>query len=230
MSPRAILTDIEGTTTDIAFVHEVLFPYAREHLADFVHARAGQPAVAAALVEARAAMDAPAADLPAVIGQLQAWLDEDRKITPLKTLQGLLWQGGYERGELRAHLYPDVAPALRRWQAAGHTLAVYSSGSVAAQRLLFGHTEAGDLTGLFSAWFDTHIGGKREAASYRHIVAELALPAGAVLFLSDVAAELDAAAAAGLATCQLVRPGTVPAARHPHATDFDAVSRRWEIA
>ena len=230
MSPQAILTDIEGTTTDIAFVHKVLFPYAREHLADFLHTQAEQPAVATALAEARAAMGAPAADLPTVIRQLHAWIDEDRKITPLKTLQGLLWQGGYQRGELRAHLYPDVAPALRRWQAAGRTLAVYSSGSVAAQRLLFGHTEAGDLTGLFSAWFDTHIGGKREAQSYRRIAGELALAAGAVLFLSDVEAELNAAAAAGLATCQLVRPGTPRASRHPHATDFEAVSRRWEIA
>lgn len=218
--PAAIVTDIEGTTSRISFVHDVLFPYARARLPAFLAERGAAPEVAAALAEV-AALAPGVAPLDALLG----WMDADAKITPLKSLQGLIWGEGYASGALHGELYPDVAPALRRWHAAGVRLYVYSSGSVPAQKLLFGYTPEGDLTGLFSGFFDTRVGAKRETASYAAIAQAIGFPAAEVLFLSDVAAELDAAAAAGLRVCQLVRPvdGTVPA-RHTVAADFDAVS------
>ncbi len=219
----AVLTDIEGTTTAISFVHRVLFPFADARLDAFLDRHAADPEVAAALAEAAADPDA-GGDVRAA---LHRWIVMDRKFGPLKTLQGLIWAEGYRAGALHSHLYDDVVPALRAWHATGVKLAVYSSGSVAAQKLLFGHTAHGDLTSLFGAFFDTATGAKREAASYARIAAALGLPAQKILFLSDVEAELDAAGAAGLATCQLVRPedGTKPSDRHRTAADFTEVSR-----
>lgn len=221
--PRAVLTDIEGTTSAIAFVKETLFPFAEASLDSFLDANESRPEVAAILDEVRAAARPGEGERAA----LRRWMAEDAKVTPLKALQGLIWKAGFEDGRLRGHLWPDVAPCLRAWAGAGVRLAVYSSGSTEAQRLLFGHTEAGDLTPLFSGFFDTRTGGKREAASYAGIAASLGLPSFDILFLSDVAEELDAAQAAGLATCQLVRPedGTAPAARHRQARDFPAVAQ-----
>lgn len=223
----AVVADIEGTTTAIAFVHRVLFPFADARLDAFLDRHAADPEVAAALAEAAADPDA-GGDVRAA---LHRWIVMDRKFGPLKTLQGLIWAEGYRAGALHSHLYDDVAPALAAWRAAGLHLAVYSSGSVAAQKLLFGHTAHGDLTPLFGAFFDTATGAKREAASYARIAAALGLPPGKILFLSDVEAELDAAAAAGLATCQLVRPedGTKASERHPVAADFGAVARRFAL-
>jgi enolase-phosphatase E1 len=151
----------------------------------------------------------------------------DAKVTALKTLQGLIWAAGFADGRLKGHLWPDVAACLRAWHAGGLKLAVYSSGSVAAQKLLFGHSVAGDLTPLFAGFFDTRIGAKREAAAYGAIAAQLGLAPGEILFLSDVAEELDAAQAAGFATCQLVRAqdGTLASGRHAEAADFPAVAR-----
>jgi len=218
---RAVVTDIEGTTTRISFVHDVLFPYARTHLADFLAAHAAEPEVAAALADIaqRAPNDPP-------LTTLLHWMDADAKVTPLKTLQGLIWHEGYARGDLRSETYPDVAPQLRRWHEAGLSLSVYSSGSEAAQRQLFANLPEGDLTQLFSHFFDTRIGAKREPASYRAITTEIALPPDSLLFLSDIAAELDAAATAGWQTCQLVRAGdaTEPAADHRQARDFAEVA------
>ncbi len=215
-SASAVITDIEGTTTPIAFVHDVLFPYARRALPAYVAAHPDDPDVQEA---ARLAPDSDA--LAALLG----WMDADAKVAPLKSLQGRLWHGGYRAGEIEGVLYPDVAPALRRWHAAGLRLCVYSSGSVQAQRLLFGHTGEGDLCPLFSGFFDTRTGPKREAASYSAIARALAIPAARCLFLSDVEAELDAAAAAGLQTCQLVRPedGTPASCRHPSRPDFSSI-------
>jgi enolase-phosphatase E1 len=221
LPPAAIVIDIEGTVTRIAFVHEVLFPFARARLAGFLREHAARPDVAAALAEVT--WLAPGADpLAALLG----WMDQDAKIGPLKTLQGLIWAEGYADGSLRGELYPDVAPYLRRWRSAGVRLFVYSSGSVAAQRLLFRHAGDGDLEGLFSGFFDTGVGPKREAASYAAIARALGLPAGEILFLSDVAAELDAAVLVGFRTCQLVRPedGTVGDPGHAQARDFSGVA------
>ena len=224
--PAAVVTDIEGTTTRISFVHDVLFPYARDRMAAFLAARAEDPAVRAALAEV-AAMAPETAPLDALLG----WMDRDAKVTPLKTLQGMIWDQGYAEGVLRGELYPDVAPALRRWRAGGVRLYVYSSGSEAAQKLLFRHSVDGDLTGLFSGFFDTRIGGKREGASYRGVATAIGVPAGEILFLSDIGAELDAALGAGILACQLVRPadGTVASAGHARAGDFGEVGRRFGL-
>lgn len=220
---RAVLTDIEGTTTAVTFVTETLFPYARARIPRWVRDRWEDPALAD--VFAATQHDAGAPGPEAVIQTLLGWMDEDRKVGALKTLQGLIWEGGYRDGTLVSHLYPDVAPALRRWRAQGLTLAVYSSGSEAAQRSLFSHTPEGDLTPLFSAFFDTSSGPKRAPESYRRICAALALPAPEILFLSDVVEELDAAAEAGMSTGWLVREGEPPlSARYPALRSFDEVS------
>ncbi|MGG5821983.1 acireductone synthase [Falsiroseomonas sp. HW251] len=219
---KAILTDIEGTTSAIAFVKDMLFPFAEAALDGFLDAHGSDPQVAAILA------DIPGPDPRA---QLRRWMKDDAKVTPLKSLQGLIWRAGFEDGRLKGHLWPDVPAALRAWHAAGLALAVYSSGSVEAQKLLFRHSLAGDLEPLFAGFFDTRIGAKRETVSYAAIARELGLPPAEVLFLSDVAEELDAAAAAGLATCQLVRAGdgTKPSGRHPEAADFPAVTRHFAL-
>jgi enolase-phosphatase E1 len=221
-APALVLADIEGTTSAIAFVKDTLFPFAETELDAFLAARGAEPEVAAILAEV------PGPDRAAT---LRDWMAADAKVTPLKALQGLIWEAGFADGRLRGHLWPDVAPCLRAWHAAGIGLAIYSSGSVAAQRLLFGHSEAGDLVPLFSGFFDTRIGAKRQPAAYAAIAAELRLPPGRILFLSDVAEELDAAREAGLGTCQLVRPadGTQPAGRHAEAADFPAVARQFGL-
>jgi len=227
VTARAVLVDIEGTTSTIAFVHEVLFPYADAHLDAYVGAHRAEPAVAAAILEAaQLAGEPPDADDATVLAHLHAWISEDRKATPLKTLQGLVWSEGYARGEIRAHVYPDAAAGLRRWHAAGLALAVYSSGSIAAQKVLFASNNQGDLTPLFSDHFDTTIGSKREARSYHAIARSLHEPAGDVVFLSDVDAELDAAREAGMQTVRLLRPADTPpgaTTSHPSATSFDEI-------
>ena len=217
MAIRVILTDIEGTTTPIAFVHSVLFPYARAALPDFLHAHGRDAAMADVMADiARLAPDVDP------LSALLAWMDIDAKITPLKTLQGLIWAEGYRSGAITSVIYPDVTPCLRAWHGAGLRLAIYSSGSVGAQKLLFGHTPDGDLTPLFSDFFDTRVGGKRDAASYAAIASALALPADSILFLSDIGAELDAAALSGLRTAQLLRPqdGTQTSPAHRGFSNF----------
>lgn len=207
-----ILTDIEGTTSSISFVKDVLFPYARRALPDFVAARGNEP-------EVRRWLDQAALDIGGVVSDdcivelLQGWIDEDRKHTALKALQGMIWRDGYERGDFQAHFYADAAQALRRWHADGHPLYVYSSGSVPAQKLFFGYSECGDLTPLVSGWFDTEVGHKRDADSYRAITDAIGRAPGDILFLSDVIEELDAARDAGLRTALLDRRGDYPSPR-----------------
>lgn len=222
---RAILTDIEGTTSSLSFVKDVLFPYSAHHLPAFVRAQGHRPEVRRLLDEARK-MAAVAGDDERLVGVLLRWIEMDQKLAPLKGLQGLIWEEGYRQGAFQGHIYEDVARRLREWHAQGLRLYVYSSGSEHAQRLIFGHTPFGDLTPLFSGYFDTRVGGKREAASYAAIVREVGLPAGEVLFLSDVREELDAARTEGLRTWCLIR-GEGPAVDpgpHPVATSFDQVS------
>jgi enolase-phosphatase E1 len=222
MVPVAVLTDIEGTTTPISFVHSVLFPYARARLPLFCALHADDPVMGEV---ARLSPDRP------LLETLLGWMDQDAKITPLKTIQGMLWAEGYMNGDLTGDLYADVAPALRRWSKAGLRLFVYSSGSVAAQKLLFGHTKEGDLTPLFQGFFDTRAGAKRDPASYKAICRGANITPEESLFLSDVEAELDSAALSGLQTCQLLRKadGTIASARHPVATDFEAVATRFKL-
>ena len=229
LAARAVLVDIEGTTSTIAFVHEVLFPYADEHLDAYVAAHRAEPAVARALLAAaREAGEEPDVDDATLLAHLHRWIAEDRKSTPLKELQGLIWAEGYAASVLRGHVYPDAAAGLRRWHAAGLRLYVYSSGSVAAQRVLFGNSDHGDLTPLFSGYFDTTTGPKREAASYAAIARAIGLPPYEIAFLSDVDAELDAARAAGLQTVRLLRPADTPPDRatttHARAVSFDEIA------
>jgi enolase-phosphatase E1 len=233
----AIVLDIEGTTTPIAFVYDVLFPFARRHLRAFLRdvKRGGDAAAADAIVRLElewaddvAKGNAPPpwhpadaaspdgavrdADLSLVAAYLEWLMDRDRKSPALKSIQGLIWQRGYQSGELTSEIFEDVGPALERWRRAGLRLAIYSSGSVLAQRLLFGHTPAGDLTPFFAGFFDTAVGPKTSADSYRAIAAALGCAAERVLFVSDVARELDAARDAGCRTTLAVRPGNPPQA------------------
>jgi enolase-phosphatase E1 len=213
--------DIEGTTSSIRFVYDVLFPYARRELAAFLQAHWDEPEVARA--RDRIARDAGAASFAAWCGgaatpaalerlcaEVNRLMDADVKATGLKDLQGLIWREGYRAGVLRSHVYPDVPPALKAWSAASRDLRIFSSGSVAAQRLFFAHTEAGDLSGYFCGHYDTTHGPKRAPASYAAIAAHMGRVPGQVLFLSDVTAELNAARQAGLATCLVERPGNAP--------------------
>jgi len=221
---RALVTDIEGTTSSLSFVKDVLFPYSRAHIGAFLRCHAEEAEVAPLLEEARAEARASRLELGQLISTLERWIDEDRKVTPLKALQGLIWEAGYREGAFRGHIYADAAAALRRWKKAGLALYVYSSGSVRAQRLLFAHTDYGDLTPLFSGYFDTRTGAKGDPVSYRRIAAELGLPPHDLLFLSDVEGELDAARTAGLKTVWLVRGGRRdPQAPHRQVRDFSEV-------
>jgi len=221
---KAIVTDIEGTTSSLAFVKDVLFPHARRHLAHFVRGQADQPEVAEQIEAVRREIGQPAASLQTVIETLESWIDQDRKITPLKTLQGLVWEKGYRDGNFTGHVYDDAVAGLKRWKERGLALYVYSSGSVKAQQLLFGYSDAGDLTGLFSGYFDTRIGGKREVDSYRKIAEACKLPAAQMLFLSDIPEELAAAHQAGMQVIGLAR-GADPMAVMDFTwlRDFDAV-------
>lgn len=224
---KFILMDIEGTTTSISFVHEVLFPYASAHLEDYIRTNAQEANVQEELAAVKATVleeqNQSLSDQEA-IQQLLQWIKEDRKHTALKNLQGYLWKTGYETGQYQGHIYDDVVPALDRWKAAGKQLGIYSSGSVPAQKLLFGYSDKGDLTPYLSAYFDTKIGHKREVPSYQNIQSELDIPAENILFLSDVEQELDAAQSAGFQTIQLVRPGTVATTKHRTVQTFDEIT------
>jgi 5-methylthioribose kinase len=208
---RAMLLDIEGTTSSLSFVKDELFPYARARLPTYVTEHAQE--LDAVLNEVRRIEGNEALDTQQLIATLLRWIGEDRKLTPLKSLQGLIWQEGYERGELRGHVYEDAVEALRTWHASGLKIYIYSSGSVLAQRLIFSHTEYGDLTPCFSGYFDTTIGGKLEPDSYLAIAAHIGLPPAAVLFLSDHSGEISAAAIAGLQVIQVCRDATAEATR-----------------
>ena len=211
MKPAAIVLDIEGTIAPISFVRDVLFPYARAHLVEFLSGHGTDPDVAAEIAAVQRL--APGID---VAGALIGWMDQDLKLPPLKAIQGMIWRAGYDAGEIKGELYEDVAPCLRDWRNQGIALYIYSSGSVAAQQLLLAHTASGDLRPLIQGYFDTLMGPKREAVSYRAIAARIGAAPGEILFLSDVEAELDTADAAGWRTVQVVREadGTVASKRH----------------
>jgi enolase-phosphatase E1 len=222
---RAILTDIEGTTSSISFVRDVLFPYARKRLPAFVETHGDTPEVQHWLHEAAKEDGLVEVSRQDVIELLLQWIDQDRKSTALKALQGMIWKEGYEAGDYRAHIYPEAAARLREWRADGLRLYVYSSGSVPAQQLFFRYSDAGDLTPLFAGYFDTETGPKLEAASYARIAEAIGEQPQHILFLSDVAEELDAARSAGFHTGWLIRESlSLPTApRHPVHVDFDGI-------
>jgi enolase-phosphatase E1 len=216
---RAILLDIEGTTTPIDFVHKTLFPFARERMLEFVRENFGQIQDEIASLHAEHARDRANGETPppfdetsaeSVTEYLHYLIDQDRKSTALKVLQGEIWKAGYESGELLGEVFEDVPPALERWTSQSKTISIFSSGSVLAQKLIFGYSEAGDLTKYISAYFDTTTGAKREAESYSKIADSLKLNPQEILFISDVTAELDAAQKAGMQTRLSIRPNNPP--------------------
>jgi enolase-phosphatase E1 len=219
----AVVTDIEGTTTDIAFVHDVLFPYAREHMAAFLRDHAHVPAVREQILATAKLANLDPADLNAVSRCLLDWIAQDRKFMPLKALQGMIWKTGYRTGAFTGHVYADAHHALKIWHAQGIPLYVYSSGSVGAQKLLYGHSDFGDMSAWFEGYFDTQVGGKRETASYETIAKAIAQPANHILFLSDVVEELDAAHAAGWQCLQLLRNPNMVTGPHPTAASFSEI-------
>jgi enolase-phosphatase E1 len=224
-----VLLDIEGTTTPIEFVHTMLFGYARARVQEFLERHEADPDVQSdiALLRAEHAAEAPPPNPPmASVSAYVHWLiDHDHKSTGLKSLEGKVWHDGYRAGELVGDVYPDVAPALRRWQERGVDVAIFSSGSVQAQRDLFGHSTAGDLTPFIRAYFDTTTGPKSAPPSYASIAAVLGHPPASILFVSDVAAELDAARVAGMQTALCVRTLGSETANDAHAIiqSFDNV-------
>lgn len=231
---RGVVLDIEGTTTPIAFVHEVLFSYARTHVKAYLANHAGDVRKDIDLLREEHAEDVrnrkqppPLTNEPESIASYVNWLiDLDRKSTGLKSLQGKIWHEGYASGTLRSQVFPDVAPTLARWWAAGLTISIFSSGSALAQQLLFAHTEAGDLTSFISNYFDTSIGKKAEAESYRRIATAIGLPPGELLFISDVVSELSAARKAGMKTLLSIRPGNQP---QPDADQYQTIESFDEL-
>jgi enolase-phosphatase E1 len=220
---KVVVTDIEGTTSSLSFVKDVLFPYARAKLPDFVRSNLDDSRIYQLIADTcrEAGIEQ---NIEVAISQLIEWIDLDQKITPLKAIQGLIWQAGYQLGDFKGHLYQDAIDNLKAWQAKGISLFVYSSGSVLAQQLLFGHTKSGDLTPLFSGFFDTNIGGKKDTDSYRNIAAAIGFPANKILFLSDIKEELDAAKSACFQTIWLVRDQVPnPFAEHPQVNSFDDI-------
>ncbi len=206
---QAILTDIEGTTSSLSFVKEVLFPYARQHLADFIRNNREMPEVKHWLEEIRKEVQQSNLDENGVIDVLIGWIDQDKKITPLKALQGLIWEAGYKNQDYQGHIYQDAFECLQKWKQTGLKLYVFSSGSIKAQQLLFAHTAFGDLMPLFSGYFDTTIGAKQQVESYQAIAQQIGISTDHILFLSDIIGELDAAKAAGMQTTCLVREGNL---------------------
>lgn len=220
---KAIVTDIEGTTSSLSFVKDVLFPYARAKLPEFVRQHQDEPHIKQLLADTRKEAGIEL-DTESSITQLIDWIDQDKKITPLKALQGLIWEAGYKQGDFKGHLYQDAIDNLKIWKNTDISLYVYSSGSILAQKLLFGHTDSGDLRPLFSGYFDTTIGGKKEANSYRKIAEEIGYPAHNILFLSDIIDELDAAKTAGFQTICLTRDHEPDVhAEHSQVGSFDDI-------
>ncbi|MGK0297157.1 MAG: enolase-phosphatase E1 [Gammaproteobacteria bacterium] len=201
---EAIVTDIEGTTTSISFVYDVLFPYARKHIASFITSHRNNQLIINQLADIKREVGKDL-DEQQIIHQLLTWMDEDKKISSLKILQGMIWEEGYKNSSFMGHVFEDVPPSLERWKNLNISIYVYSSGSIAAQKLLFSHTEYGDLTSFFADYFDTTTGKKRESNSYLRIAECIDLEPEKILFLSDVTEELDAAVLSGMRTVLICR-------------------------
>jgi enolase-phosphatase E1 len=235
LAAQAILLDIEGTVSSISFVHEVLFPYARARIESFLAENGSDPAVkdiAARIIEEAAALlpagsESARSAGPTACDAAFRLMDGDVKATGLKQLQGLIWDAGYRNGELKSPLFDDVAPAIRKWISRGKRVAIYSSGSVAAQKAFLAHTNAGDLTSMLAGYFDTTTGPKRSPASYGAIAQSVSLATDQILFLSDVPQETSAAATAGMKSVLVVRPGNAPVPAEittPRISTFDELN------
>lgn len=219
---KLFLFDIEGTTTDIHFVHKVLFPYSYEKMDSFIQNNMNDPKVAKAIADVKATVqteDQQELDLAGAINQLKTWIKNDRKHPALKELQGLIWDVGYSQGDFKGHLYPDVKPFFEKILKEGNKVGIYSSGSVHAQKLIFGFSIEGDLTPMISYYFDTKVGHKREKNSYLTIAQETKLTPNEIHFFSDIPEELEAAEAAGMRITQLLREGT-PQSKFKGIADF----------
>jgi enolase-phosphatase E1 len=222
---RCILTDIEGTTSSVSFVYDILFPYFRSHIYEAEQLEQGLLDPIFEATRKQAALENKKIDSKEeCLNILLAWSMDDKKYTPLKTLQGLIWEKGYKNGDLKSHFYADVPENLKKWHNNNTVLAVYSSGSVQAQKLLFKYSEYGDLSTYFLAYFDTQIGNKREPKSYQEIAHQLNFQAKDILFLSDVEAELDAASAVGFQVIQVLRPGITPSQKHQTVANFNEIN------
>jgi enolase-phosphatase E1 len=231
-SYQAVLLDIEGTTTPVHFVYEVLFPYAQRELQQYLEQHWNDPDVQQDLDDMvahfaeldrdeRGRPDVPPRDQSnleafrsAVIQHIQWQMSEDQKNPPLKALQGRIWRAGYDQGELKAPVYEDVVEALKAWNERRIAVYIYSSGSVEAQKLLFGFSDKGDLREYLSGYFDTHTGPKKQAESYATISAEIGLPVDKVLFVTDNLDEALAADRAGMKVALANRPGNAPVGEH----------------
>ncbi len=220
----AIVTDIEGTTTSISFVHETLFPYAKKNVGTYLFAHWNEANIQQIVQDIKEAAKIAEANLEQIASTLLSWMEQDKKITPLKTLQGYMWEEGYTRGDFKGHLYEDAYLQMKGWKDRGLPLYVYSSGSVRAQQLLFSHSTYGDITPFFSGYFDTKVGGKKELSSYALIAQKIGIPSEEILFLSDSLDELNAARAAGMQTLFLCRDGALPEdCGHSFAFTFDQI-------
>ena len=216
---KAIVSDIEGTTTSVSFVYDVLFPYARDHIKDFITEHRHDSRVNDAIKEIEQLAGTSLSDNE-VVQQLHNWMDNDEKITPLKTIQGMIWTDGYTRGGFKGHVYADVPDCMKRWHELGIPLYIYSSGSIQAQKLLFTFSDFGDLSPYIAGYFDTTTGNKKETESYTKIANAISQTPGEILFLSDVIAELDAAASAGFQTCLVDRDEDNKSKIHSRITSF----------
>ena len=223
MPPRGILLDIEGTTTPMSFVYDVLFPFARSHAAEFVRHADLSELKRDHDEDVRQGLNPPPWSSP--LAYIHWLMDQDRKSTGLKTIQGKIWLEGYQSGELRSEVFQDVPPALARWHEHSIDTRIFSSGSVLAQRLLFANTQAGDLTRFLSGYFDTTTGPKNQPASYTVIAGAYGMAAPDIVFISDVTRELDAARLAGMQTLLCVRPGNHSQPQHDYRviTSFDGL-------
>jgi enolase-phosphatase E1 len=222
MPIQAVLCDIEGTTSSLSFVHDVLFPLSYERMEDFIKQNWDTDLIRLEIQQLK--LQTGKIEPDEVITTLRTWITEDRKEGPLKSIQGKIWQGEFESGKIRGQVYPDVPPNFRKWQNSGIQICIFSSGSTEAQKLLFRYSEANDLSQFINFYFDTNTGPKNEPASYKKIASELSLPVENILFLSDIQSELDASRRAGMHTTQVLREGVIPNwSRHPEVNSFDEI-------
>ncbi|TKB46228.1 acireductone synthase [Ferrimonas sediminicola] len=224
MGIQAVIVDTAGTTTDYDFIKKVLFSYSAKEMARFIEENQEQVVVSHCIDDVKELAGEPDADLARVVEILLQWIAEDQKATPLKTIQGMIWRQGYRQGDLEGHIYPDALESLKSLKAQGKRIYSFSSSSTEAQELLFQHSQFGDLRNLFHGHFDTHMGQKVEPQAYRNIINTISMWPNLILFVSDRLEELNAAKAAGLKTCQIVRSEGIRQGKHPVIQEFSQLN------